>query len=203
MNLKIKLLIILVLINTLLHAKDIDTAIFQRIIKEIPEGQVLTVSEFRGNFATEFTRDLKSYLTQNNIRFTSETVQRTVLEERDRHSEPIHDGRLSEFPSFTSPDLVIYGSAVLQHNRNFLFKQREHLDIEINIADLNTSLIILNLNERFIKRYNPPLLLLLIVVVLILTIARLIIHLKRGYNVFAVICVAMFLVALIVAWYLL
>jgi len=187
-----------------LFAREINTDIFRRIAEHIPENQVLTITDFKGNYASEFTRALMSYLqVHRNISFIDFDIHRMVLEEQIRFSEPVFDDKFTdEMPRLISPDIGIIGSANQQRS-NVLFKQREHLDYEINLVDLNTGLILLNLNDRIQTRYNPPLLLLGIMIVLILAIARWIIHLKKGYNVFTVICIASFFVVLIIVWYLL
>jgi len=199
-----KILLILFLLSTCLFAREINTDIFRRIAENVPEGQVLTITDFRGNYAAEFTRALMSYLqVHKNISFIDFDIHRMVLEEQIRFSEPVFDDKFTdEMPRLISPDLGIIGSANQQRS-NVLFKQREHLDYEINLVDLNTGLILLNLNDRIQTRYNPPLLLLGIMIVLILAVTRWIIHLKKGHNVFTVICVASFFVVLIVVWYML
>jgi hypothetical protein len=199
-----QILLVLFLLFACLFAREINTDIFRRIVEHVPEGKVLTITDFRGNYATEFTKAMMSYLqVHRNISFIDFDIHRMVLEEQMRFSEPVFDDKFTdEMPQLISPDIGIIGSANQQRS-NILFKQREHLDYEINLVDLNTGLILLNLNDRIQTRYNPPLLLLGIMIVLILAIARWIIHLKKGYNVFIVICIASFFVVLIVVWYLL
>ena len=199
-----KLLLVLLFFCVSLYAREINTEIFRRIAEHVPENQVLTITDFRGNIASEFTGALMSYLQiHKNISFVDYDIHRMVLEEQIRFSEPVFDDKFTDtMPQLISPDIGIIGSANQQRS-NILFKQREHLDYEINLVDLNTGLILLNLNDRMRTRYNPPLLLLGIMIVLILAIARWIIHLKKGHNVFKVICVASFFVVLIIVWYML
>ena len=204
MKFKTIILIFFLISNIFLSARETMNDIYQRVTESIPEGKVLTVTDFKGNFADEFTRDLISYIQENkNVSFVDYDIHRLVLEESLRYSEPIFDDKFSDgIPRLTSPDISIIGSANLQKS-HFLFKQREHFDYEINLVELSTGLILLNINDRIQIRYNPPILLLIILITLIIVVARWIIHLKNGYNFLVVISAAMGLITLIVVWYVL
>ena len=204
MNFKKTVILMLLLSCLLLHARDVNTEIFQRIAEHVPEGKVLTITDFRGNHATEFTRGLISYLrTHKRVDFVDYDIHRMVLGENLRYSEPVFDDRFTEsIPRLTAPDVGIIGSANLQRS-NFLFKQREHLDFELNLVELSTGLIIANINDRIQVRYNPPILLLVILIALILGVARWIIYLKNGYKVMFIMSITLFLIAVVIVWYVL
>ena len=190
--------------SLLLIARESMTDIYQKIAENIPENKILTITDFKGNYADEFTRGLVSYIQANkNVSFVDYDIHRLVLEESMRYSDPVFDDRFTDaMPRLTSPEISIFGSANLQKS-NILFKQREHFDYEVNLVELNTGLILVNINDRMQVRTNPPILLLIILIALIIAVARWIIHLKNGYNVRLIMSIAMGVITLIVVWYVL
>lgn len=204
MMIKRNYLILFLVLTSILLAKDKNSNYYEAIARQIPQGKVLTITEFRGNYADEFTRNLISNLkNRSDISFVDYDIHRKVLEESLKYSEPVFDKKHSSgMPVLTSPDLGIIGSANMQKS-NFLFKQKEHLDFNVNIVDLNSGVIILNVNERIQMKKNPPILLLIIVILLIIAVSRWIIFLKNGYSVLFITSFAMFLITLIIVWYLL
>ena len=197
------LFILAILLYVALFARSDRADIYTQIGEKIPQDRVVTITEFKGNFSQEFTRELISYLVNiRNITVVDYDIHKMVLDENLRYSEPVFDDKYSDaLPSLVSPDISIFGSANRQKS-NFLFKQREHLDYEINLIEINTGIIIFSKNDRIIARYNPPILLLIILILLILAVARWYIHLKKGYNVRHVLIIAMSLITLIIVWYL-
>jgi len=200
-----RILIVLFLFCSLhLYSSEAISDIYQKISVYIPEGKVLTVTEMKGNFSDEFVKGLISYLQENrNISFVDYDIHRQVLEESLRYSEPVFDDKYSDtMPRLLSPDISIIGSANRQRS-NFVFKQKVHFDYEINLVEISTGLIIVNINDRILLKHNPPILLLVILIALVIIVARWVIYLKNGYNVLLIISVAMGLVTLIIVWYIL
>ena len=199
------LFLILFIVSALsLSARETMIDVYQRIADHVPEGKILTITEFKGNFADEFTKDLISFIQANkNVSFVDYDIHRRVLEESMRYSEPVFDDRYSDaMPKLISPEISIIGSANRQKS-NFIFKQKEHFDYEINLVELSTGLILVNINDRIQLRYNPPIILLIILIALVVALARWIIHLKNGYNVLLIVSIAMGLISLIVVWWVL
>ena len=178
--------------------------IYKKISEQIPDNKVLTITEIKGNYAEQFTLELKSYLNDNtNILLVDYNIHRLAIEESLRYAEPVFDSRFNEnIPKLTTPEISIIGSANLQKS-NFIFKQKLHFDYEINLVDLSTGIILVNVNDRIKVKNNPPILLLIILIALIIAVARWIVHLKNGYNVLLIFSIAIGLITLIVTWYLL
>ena len=195
--------ILFVFFLCILEAKVDMVTIYEQIAEKIPATKVITITELKGNFADDFRRELTAYLVNTkNITVVDYDLHKMVLDENLRYSEPVFDDKYSDaMPQLVSPDISLFGSAN-QQKSNFLFKQREHLDYEVNIIEINTGIIIYSLNDRIITRYNPPILLLIILIVLILAAARWFIYLKKGYNVRYVLMGAMALITLIIVWFL-
>ena len=83
---KRNLLILLLVLTSFLQAKDKNTNYYEAIARQIPQGKVLTITEFRGNYADEFTRNLISYLkNRSDISFVDYDIHRKVLEETSAH----------------------------------------------------------------------------------------------------------------------
>ncbi|MCL2065237.1 MAG: hypothetical protein FWG98_12840 [Candidatus Cloacimonetes bacterium] len=191
-------------LNIFLLARASMTDVFQNIADQIPEGKVITITDFQGNYAEEFTNDLINYIQMHkNVSFVDYDIHRRVLETQSMYSEPVFDDKFTDtMPRLISPDIGIFGSANLQRS-NLLFKQKEHFDYEINLVELSTGLILVRQNDRIQVRFNPPILLLIILIALIIAVARWVIHLKNGYNVRLIISIAMGIITLIVVWYVL
>ena len=198
-------MILIYSVQGVLYAKiSLEDIFSDEFLSPFPDEAVYTVTDFRGNYANEFTTQLINDLrTKKNIQFVDYDDQKMVLHEMLKYTEPVFDGKHSDgMPNFVSPDYMIRGSANLQKS-NILFKQKQHLDYELNLFELSSSLNLLNVNERIRYRYNPPILLLIILIVLILGIARWMIYLKRGYNVKSIIIASMLLVTVILVWWVL
>jgi hypothetical protein len=198
------LVLIILLITTTVLLSEKRSLITSDILQNLPHDKVYTITEFKGNYAPEFTRELIQILrSEKNITFVDYDIHRMVLDENLRYAEPVFDDKYSEgIPSLISPDISIIGSANRQKS-NIIFKQKEHLDYDITFIELATGIILDNINGRVQVRYNPPILLLIFVIALVLLIARWIIYLQRGYNVRAIVVCAMAVVTFIVVWYLL
>jgi hypothetical protein len=169
----------------------------------VPEGSVITITEFTGNHAHEFTQAFKSFVTthESDIDIIDFDMQRAVLMESLRYSEPVFDDRFIDvMPSLRTPDVSLMGASNLQR-RGFLLRRRQHLDFQVNLVEIQTGIILLNLSDRILISHNVPIVLLAILIALILGITRLIIHLRRGYNVFWFIVGALFIIVLIIVWF--
>jgi len=188
-------------------AKEPDlTKVYENIARKIqfPTDKVYTITDFSGNYGSRFANDLKNALIKRYaIRFVDYDNTKKVLQETLKYSEPVFDDKYSNtLPNLISPDIIIYGSANRQKS-NFLFKQKEHLDFQLTISEMDTGIILYTTTDRFQIRYNPPIILLIIAIVLILAIARWFIYLKKGYNVRYVILSAMLILTIIIVWWLL
>ena len=195
-------IILFLFILGVLFAKESQISVFDQIADRIPSTKVVTITDFKGNFAEEFSKELISFLVNRNFLVVDYDLHKMVLDENIKYSEPVFDDKYSDsLPNLVSPDIAIFGSANRQRS-NFLFKQREHLDFEVNLIEINTGIIIYSTNDRIVARYNPPILLLIILIVLILAAARWFIYLKKGYNVRYVLISAMTLITMIIVWFL-
>jgi hypothetical protein len=193
----------LILLTTSVFSIDQLEESFEFMMSRLPQGSVVTITEFTGNFADEFTQGFKSFVTthESDVNIVDFEIHRVVLLESLRYSEPVFDDRFADtMPSLRSPDISLMGSSNLQ-GRGFMLRRRQHLDFQVNLVEIATGIIILNHNERIIIRHNIPYLLLAILIGLILGVTRLIIHLRRGYNVFWFIAGALFLIVLIIMWF--
>jgi hypothetical protein len=201
---KKSIFLILLFVTVSLHAKPDKDRLYEQITANIPEGKVLTITEFKGNYAKEFTKELTQYIRESKeVYFIDYDIHKKVLDENIKYSEPVFDNKYSAaMPNLVSPDISIFGSANMQKS-NFFFKRKEHLDYEINLVELSTGLILYNVNDRLRIKYNPPILLLIILIVLVLAVARWVIFLRRGYNVHYILFTAMLFITIIIVWYLL
>ena len=201
---RLLILFLFLFLTTLLHPRETMTDIYQRIADNIPDNKVLTISEFKGNYANEFTREMLSFIIERkNISFVDYNIHRLVLEESLRYAEPVFDDKYNDtMPNLISPDIAIFGSANIQKS-NFIFKQREHFDYEVNIVELSTGLILANLNDRIQVKYNPPIILIIVLITLIILVARWVIYKQNGYHILVIVSVAMGLITLILVWFIL
>jgi len=199
-----KLLTMLLMITSFLCAKETTmNSLYEDIVAQFPQGKIYTITDFTGNYAKEFTQDLRATLLTKNVSYVDYDRHQMVLQETMKYSEPVFDDKYQQgLPNLVTPEIMIYGNANRQRS-NFLFKQKEHLDYAVTLIEMDTGLILLTTNDRVQIRFNPPILLLIIVIVLTLAIARWIIYLKKGYNVRPVIVAAMLVITVIVVWWLL
>jgi len=199
----LRLLIILLLCFAFLNAKITMNSLYESIIAQFPEDKVYTITDFSGNYAKDFSQNLRATLLRKNILYVDYDIHQKVLQETLKYSEPVFDDKYQQnMPSLITPEILISGNASLQKS-NFLFKQKEHLDFQVTLIEMDTGLILRTTNDRVQFRYNPPILLLIIVIVLILAVARWVIYLKKGYNVRHIIVGAMLVVTVIVVWWML
>ena len=198
---KKKFIIIIFLCVIVIWAKSDRETIYESFLEKIPRDKVVTIMEFKGNNANNFTKELMSFLINNNFIVVDYEMHKMVLNENLKYSEPVFDNKYSDnMPNLVSPDIAIFGSTNRQKS-NFLFKQKEHLEYEINLIEIATGYIIFSYHDRIVAKQNIPILLLIISILLILAVSRGIIYLKRGYNVQYVIVAAMVLITLIIVWY--
>jgi len=203
-----RIIIITILLLTIISCtKEPDLSkTYENIIRQyqFPSEKIYSITEFAGNYGFEFAIGIKNALIKRHkVTFVDYDNTQKVLAETMKYAEPVFDDKYTNaLPHLTSPDIIIYGSANRQKS-NILFKQKEHLDYQFTVTELDTGIILYSHGDRVALRYNPPVVLLIIAIVLTLAIARWIIYIKKGYNVRYVIISAMLILTLIIVWWLL